>query len=91
MFEERPRKVHFHHDQQGATFGLKMTPLQRQREVEKEQRASDRYWNAYYRRQGSRREAPSGVDRAAYDAGQATGSTVGLDAQVGAETRKTLK
>lgn len=69
----------------------KMTPLQRQREVEKEQRASDRYWNAYYRRQGSRREAPSGVDRAAYDAGQATGSTVGLDAQVGAETRKGIK
>lgn len=69
----------------------KMTPLQRQREVEKEQRASDRYWNAYYRRQGSRRAAPSGVDRAAYDAGQATGSTVGLDAQVDAETRKAIK
>lgn len=27
MFEERPRKVHFHHDQQGATFGLKKTPF----------------------------------------------------------------
>ncbi|QHB80495.1 hypothetical protein P6F35_gp62 [Sphingomonas phage vB_StuS_MMDA13] len=27
MFEERPRKVHFHHDQQGATFGLKNTPF----------------------------------------------------------------
>lgn len=27
IFEERPRKVHFHHDQQGATFGLKNTPF----------------------------------------------------------------
>jgi hypothetical protein len=29
MFEERPRKVHFHHDQQGATFGAygKQTPF----------------------------------------------------------------
>ncbi len=26
-FEEQPRKVHFHHDQQGATFGLKNTPF----------------------------------------------------------------
>lgn len=27
IFEERPRKVHFYHDQQGATFGLKKTPF----------------------------------------------------------------
>lgn len=27
IFEERPRKVHFHFDQQGATFGLKKTPF----------------------------------------------------------------
>lgn len=27
IFEERPRKVHFYHDQKGATFGLKNTPF----------------------------------------------------------------
>lgn len=69
----------------------KLTPLQRQREIEKEQRASDRYWNAYYRRQGNRREAPSGVDANAYMAGQRTGNTVGLDAQVDREVRKEIK
>lgn len=69
----------------------KLTPLQRQREIEKEQRASDRYWNAYYRRAGSRREAPSGTDASAYNAGQAQGSKVGLDAQVDREVRKELK
>lgn len=27
IFEERPRKLHFYHDQEGATFGLKNTPF----------------------------------------------------------------
>lgn len=70
----------------------KMTPLQRQREIEKEQRASDRYWNAYYRRNsGGSKSAPSAVDSAAYNAGQRQGERVGLDAQVGRETRKAIK
>lgn len=69
----------------------KLTPLQRQREIEKEQRASDRYWNAYYRRNANRREGPSGTDASAYHAGQAQGSKVGLDAQVDREVRKELK
>ena len=71
----------------------KMTPLQRQREAEKEARENARYWaryDRYYSRQ-SGKSAASAVDRSAYEAGQATGSTVGLDAQVGAETRKSIK
>lgn len=27
MFEEQPRKVHYYHDQQGATFGLSKKPF----------------------------------------------------------------
>ena len=86
------RAISFHMDAYNeAVRWAKMTPLQRQREIEKEQRASDRYWNAYYRRNANRREAPSGVDARAYHAGQRTGDTVGLDAQVGATKREQLK
>lgn len=86
------RQIIYHMDAYNeAVRWAKLTPLQRQREIEKEQRASDRYWNAYYRRNANRREAPSGVDAGAYAAGQRTGNTVGLDAQVGRETRKEIK
>lgn len=84
--------ISFHMDAYNeAVRWAKMTPLQRQREIEKEQRANERYWNAYYRRTANRREAPSGVDATAYHAGQRTGDTVGLDAQVGATKREQLK
>lgn len=69
----------------------KMTPLQRQREAEKEARANERYWNAYYRRNANRREAPSGVNAEAYHAGSRAGDRVGLDAQVSREDRKEIK
>jgi hypothetical protein len=86
------RQIIYHMDAYNeAVRWAKMTPLQRQREIEKEQRASDRYWNAYYRRNANRREAPSGTDASAYAAGQRQGNTVGLDAQVGREERKGIK
>lgn len=74
-----------------AVRWAKMTPLQRQREQEKEARASERYWNSFYRRHANRREAPSGVNPEAYRAGSQAAERVGLDAQVSAETRKSIK
>lgn len=87
------RQIMYHMDAYNeAVRWAKLTPLQRQREIEKEQRASDRYWNAYYRRNaGGQKSQPSGVDASAYAAGQRTGNTVGLDAQVGREERKGIK
>lgn len=88
------RAISYHLDiYNEAVRYAKLTPLQRQREQEKDQRESDRYWRRYYsdNSRGSGRTAPSAVDRAAYEAGSSAGNKVGLDAQVGAETRKNLK
>ncbi|WP_286869511.1 DUF2786 domain-containing protein [Sphingobium sp.] len=90
--QEFRRELNYHMDAYNQNVRwAKLTPLQKQREIEKEQRASDRYWNAYYRRNANRREAPSGVNADAYHAGSRAGNSVGLDAQVDREVRKEIK
>lgn len=92
--QEFRRELSYHMDVYNESVRwAKLTPAARQREIEKEQRANERYWNSYYRRtyNQSQRAQPSGVDAKAYSAGAAAGDRVGLDAQVGRETRKEIK
>ena len=95
LFEQEfRRELSYHMDVYNESVRwAKLTPLQRQREIEKEQRANERYWNSYYRRSYSQssKSQPSGIDSRAYSAGAAAGDRVGLDAQVGATKKEQLK